>query len=360
MDEERRAVTALAQPQVGVAASVAGSYPRLRYMGSKYSLLPDLERVLTDLGGITVADPFSGSGVVSYLAHAMGREVWSSDYLAFPCVLTRAAVANRGVRLGEEDLAELLGPSRDDRSFIHETYGGILFTAEDLRALDSAWSVLASWRGPRRDLAIASLILAAARKQPRGVFTVTSSRYSIYDDGRRHLRMSMREHIREAAADWNRAVCDDGAPARVRRAPVDEAPRGADVVYLDPPYAPPRDDNDYIKRYWFLEGLADYWSDGSAQVMESTITRKLPKRPTPFGSRRTIEGALESTLERFSDSSLVLSYGSNAVPGLDTLVGMVRDVKGNATVRRIEHRYHFGTARHATRRQAIEYLVIGE
>lgn len=360
MDEERRAVTALTQPQVGVAASVAGSYPRLRYMGSKYSLLPDLERVLTDLGGITVADPFSGSGVVSYLAHAMGREVWSSDYLAFPCVLTRATVANRGARLGEEDLAELLGPSRDDRSFIHDTYAGILFTAEDLRTLDSAWSVLASWRGPRRDLAIASLILAAARKQPRGVFTVTSSRYSIYDDGRRHLRMSMREHIREAAADWNRAVCDDGTPARVRRAPVDEAPRGADVVYLDPPYAPPRDDNDYIKRYWFLEGLADYWSDGSAQVMESTITRKLPKRPTPFGSRRTIEGALESTLERFSDSSLVLSYGSNAVPGLDTLVGMVRDVKGNATVRRIEHQYHFGTARHATRRQAIEYLVIGE
>ncbi|BDA64257.1 DNA adenine methylase [Actinomyces capricornis] len=353
-------MTALTQVQASAAASVASRYPRLRYMGSKYSLLPDVERVLLDLGGATVADPFSGSGVVSYLAHAMGREVWSSDYLAFPCALTRATVANRGVRLGEEDLAELLGPSRDERSFIHDTYAGILFTAEDLRALDSAWSVLASWQGPRRDLAIASLILAAARKQPRGVFTVTSSRYSVYDDGRRHLRMSMREHIREAAADWNRAVCDDGAPARVRRAPVDEAPRGADVVYLDPPYAPPRDDNDYIKRYWFLEGLADYWNDGRAQVMESTLTRKLPKRPTPFGSRRTIEGALEGMLERFSDSSLVLSYGSNAVPGLDRLVGMVRDVKGNTEVRRINHRYHFGTARHATRRQAVEYLVIGE
>ena len=341
------------------AETVAARYPRLRYMGSKYALLPQLERVLGDLAGVTVADPFSGSGVVSYLAHTMGREVWASDYLAFPCVLTRATAANDGVRLSEEDLNELLGPNRDGRSHISRTYSGIFFTPEDLAVLDSAWSVLAAWEGVRRDLAIASLILAAARKQPRGVFTVTAPRYPAYDDGRRHLRMTLREHITEAARDWNRAVLDGGPRARVRRVPVEEAPRGADVVYLDPPYAPPRDDNDYIKRYWFLEGLADYWDGGRAEIMESTATRKLPKRPTPFGSRRTIEGALARTLDRFADSSVVLSYGSNAVPGLDALVGMVREVKGGAEVLRIDHRYHFGTARHATRRRAVEYLIVG-
>ena len=93
--------------------------------------------------------------------------------------------------------------------------------------LDSAWSVLAAWEGVRRDLAIASLILAAARKQPRGVFTVTVPRYPAYDDGRRHLRMTLREHITEAARDWNRAVLDGGPRARVRRVLVEEAPRGA-------------------------------------------------------------------------------------------------------------------------------------
>ena len=217
------------------AETVAARYPRLRYMGSKYALLPQLERVLGDLAGVTVADPFSGSGVVSYLARTMGREVWASDYLAFPCVLTRATAANDGVRLSEEDLNELLGPNRDGRSHISRTYSGILFTPEDLAVLDSAWSVLAAWEGVRRDLAIASLILAAARKQPRGVFTVTAPRYPAYDDGRRHLRMTLREHITEAARDWNRAVLDGGPRARVRRVPVEEAPRGADVVYLDPP-----------------------------------------------------------------------------------------------------------------------------
>lgn len=276
----------------------------------------------------------------------MGREVWSSDYLEFPCVLTRALVANYGVRLSDEDLDELLGPARDDRSFISRTYSGIIFIPDDLAVLDSAWSVLSGWEGVRRDLAIASLVLASARKQPRGVFTVTASRYSTYDDGRRQLRMPIRDHIREAARDWNLAVTSIGAPARVCRASVDEAPRGADVVYLDPPYAPPRDDNDCVKRYWFLEGLADYWDNGRAKVMENTLTRKLPKRATPFGSKKTIEGALKRTLERYSDSSVVLSYGSNAVPGLDSLVGMVQDIKGGAEVRTIDHRYHFGTARY--------------
>ena len=102
----------------------------------------------------------------------MGREVWTSDYLAFPCVLTRATAANDGVRLSEEDLDEFLGPNRDGRSYISRTYSEILFTPEDLAVLDLAWSVLAAWEGACRDLAIASFILAAARKQPRGVFTV--------------------------------------------------------------------------------------------------------------------------------------------------------------------------------------------
>ena len=357
-------MSAMPAVQADATTSVAGAvsirYPRLRYMGSKYALLPYLENALNELGGSVVADPFCGSGVVSYLAHAMGKEVWSSDYLAFPCVLTRAVVANHDVRLSDDDVNELLGPNVDGRSFISDTYSGIIFNPDDLATLDSAWSVLSTWEGARRDIAIASLILAAARKQPRGVFTVTASRYAIYDDGRRQLRMSMRDHIREAVRDWNRAVVRDGARARVLQMSVHEAPQGADVVYLDPPYAPPRDDNDYIKRYWFLEGLANYWHDGRAEIMESTMTRKLPKRPTPFGSRKTIEEALGATLERFAKSSLILSYGSNAVPTLDALEGMMREVKRNVRVCRIGHRYHFGNARHSVRRQAFEDLILGE
>ena len=48
-------------------------FPRLRYMGSRYRLVPYLAQVFTELGGATVLDAFSGSGVVSYLRPAPRR-----------------------------------------------------------------------------------------------------------------------------------------------------------------------------------------------------------------------------------------------------------------------------------------------
>ena len=338
------------------ALAQAQCYPHLRYMGSKYRLLPTLARVFEQIGGQTAGDPFAGSGVVSYLLKALGFEVTSSDYLNFPVTLVEAACVNQTQRLSQEDVARIVeGGNSDHRDFISSTYKGRFFTPSDLRFLDAAWSQIDLLEGSKRHLAIASLVLAAARKQPRGVFTVTGLRY---DDGRAALHMPLDEQFRICTEAWNKAIFE-GERCRAKQGDVSTAPLGADLVYLDPPYAPPRDDNDYVKRYWFLEGLASYWDNGTAPVMADTKTRKLPKRATPFGSKQTICSALAATFERFRDSTLVLSYGSNAVPDLDTLTGMLRDVKGSAPeVIELTHRYHFGTHRAATRREAVEYVVV--
>ena len=337
--------------------SRASSYPQLRYMGSKYRLLPILDDVFGQLGGRTAMDPFAGSGVVSYLLKARGYSVTTRDYLNFPVTLAEASCVNQTEQLTGHDIQAIAeAGNADGRDFISRTYRDRFFTGEDLNFLDAAWSQLALLQGPKRQLAIASLVLSAARKQPRGVFTVTGLRY---DDGRAQLHRPLAEQFVECAGAWNSAVFQ-GAPCQAVRGDVAEAdPTGIDVVYLDPPYAPPRDDNDYLKRYWFLEGLSDYWQDGTAAVMEGTKTRKLPKRPTAFGSRRTINDALNAVFEQFRDSAIVLSYGSNAVPGLDALVGMLRDVKGSTPeVLTLKHRYHFGTHLAATRREALEYVVV--
>ncbi|OPX16900.1 DNA methyltransferase, partial [Gordonia sp. i37] len=55
--------------------AAAQRFPRLRYMGSKYRLLPHLERTFAEIGGSTAVDAFSGSGVVSYLLKAQGFTV---------------------------------------------------------------------------------------------------------------------------------------------------------------------------------------------------------------------------------------------------------------------------------------------
>jgi DNA adenine methylase/adenine-specific DNA-methyltransferase len=128
------------------------------------------------------------------------------------------------------------------------------------------------------------------------------------------------------------------------------------LAYLDPPYAPPRDDADYIKRYHFLEGLATYWRN--QEIMWETRTRKLAKRPTPFASKRTVRPALERLFERFKESTLVVSYGSNADLGADELHALL--ARHRRIVRRIEipHRYAFGTHTAATRRAATEWVFV--
>ncbi len=335
----------------------AQAFPRLRYMGSKYQLLPHLERLFAVLGGQTAIDAFSGSGVVSYLLKAQGFSVTSNDFLAFPGMITRAAVANSSVKLTNADVDRICGPSADDRDFIQTKFDGLYFNAEDREFLDSAWSHIDLLIGFKRDIAISALVLSAVRRQPRGVFTFTDS--TRYADGRRDLQTSLRDHFRRAVAEYNAVVFGNGGKSRSVTGDVfDLDTEAADLVYLDPPYAPPRDDADYIKRYHFLEGLSVYWRD--VTIMEETKTKKLEKRFTPFAYKRTIDDALLRTFEHFEQSgAIVLSYSSNALPGADRIVDLLGKVKPNVRKIAVDYKYSFGTHAAATRRDVAEYLFVG-
>jgi adenine-specific DNA-methyltransferase len=246
------------------------------------------------------------------------------------------------------------GPNRDGRDFIAETFDGLYFPAADHAFLDAAWSRIEALDEQRRALALSALCLAAAQKQPRGVFTVTTPRY---DDGRRQFRMSLEALFVEAVQRCNAAVFP--GRATVRHGDVFELdPTGFALAYLDPPYAPPRDDTCYVKRYHFLEGLATYWR--GQEIMWETRTRKLVKRHTPFGSKRTVRSALDRLFEHFAPvDALVISYGSNADLGPDELQALLR--RHRKSVRRIEipHRYAFGTHEQARRRTATEFVFVG-
>jgi DNA adenine methylase/adenine-specific DNA-methyltransferase len=329
-------------------------YPRLRFMGSKHRLAPRLAELFATLPPGPAVDAFSGSGVVAYTLKATGRTVLANDQLAFAATLARATVANDGERLDADDVMQLLAGNRDGRDFIATTFAGLYFAPADHAFLDAVWSQLSAFAGAKRALAVGALCLAAAWKQPRGVFTVTTPRY---DDGRRQLRMSLRELFLEAVDAFNRAVFAGPACRATQGDVLAIDPEPYALAYLDPPYAPPRDDADYIKRYHFLEGLATYWR--GQEIMWETRTRKLRKRPTPFAYKRSAAEALDRTFAHFARSAIVLSYGSNAAIAIDELAALLRRHKRR--VRRVEipHRYGFGTHAAARRRAATEYVLVG-
>jgi adenine-specific DNA-methyltransferase len=334
------------------------SYPELRYMGSKHRLLPWIHSVLRTLPFTTAADPFVGSGCVAYLLKSMGKAVVASDFLNFPTVLATATVANNAYQLDGSALKLLLAPRRNGPHFIEKTFTGIFFCPEDLRLLDKVSANVEELENPYlQAVARASLIRSCLKKQPRGVFTV-SGNLSHYDDGRRDLRLSMEEHFLEQARAFNGVVFENGQEHQVKRTDVfNLSPSGIDLVYLDPPYVPRSDDNCYMKRYHFLEGLSCYWK--GVRIMEDTRVKKIEKPYTPFSYRKCAIEAFDKMFCLFRDSIIVLSYSSNGYPDCNQLENLLRRYKPNVTRYEKPHRYHFGTHDRVERAAVNEYLIIG-
>jgi len=338
------------------------SLPQLRYMGSKYRLLPWIHSVLAQLDFVSAADLFSGSACVSYLLKCMGKRVVTNDFLNFAMQIALATIANPRYKLSNNHRQMLLerNPARGD--FIERTFSGIFFTPSDLRFLDNTWANIPELPTRyHRALAIAALVRACVKRQPRGVFTVAGDP-DHYKDGRRDLQLSLQEHFLEGVRLYNEVVFDNAQKNEAVRGDAFEIDVGpVDLVYMDPPYVPRADDNCYIKRYHFLEGLASCWREEGTEILQSTRVKKIPKRFTPFSYRRTAAEAFDRLFAKFRQSILVLSYSSNGYPDLEVLVGLMRKHKADVNVFEREHRYHFGTHGNVSgsRVSVREFLIVG-
>ena len=265
-------------------------------------------------------------------------------------------MANQDETLAPEEVETLCSPNRDGRDFIATTFAGLYFPDADHAFLDAAWSHVDELQGAKRALALSALCLAAAWKQPRGVFTVTTPRY---DDGRRQLHMSPRgrssggrdalQRRRDARARPRRRA---GTSSRSTRA----TPRSPTSTRRTRRRATTRVTSSATtsSRAWRRTGAARRSCGRRAPASWSSATRRsAPRRPSG--------DALDRLFDHFSaPQALVVSYGSNADLGaveLEALLGRHR-----RNVRRIEipHRYAFGTHVAATRRAATEYVFVAE
>ena len=329
-------------------------------MGSKYKLLDWIEKELKSYKFDSVLDGFSGSGAVSYLFKTMGKTVYSNDFLYMSYTLARATSENSSVILSPEDLDLLYSETAGADNFIQTTFKDIFFSEEELIFLDRiSHNITLLDNEYKQCLAKSALIRSCLKKQPRGVFTI-SGNLDKHNDGRRDLRLSLSEHFREQVETYNATVFDNGKENRAFHGDIyelDEKALAPDLVYLDPPYVPRSDDNCYVKRYHFVEGLSKYWEGET--ILYDTKVRKIEKKYTPFSYRRTAVEAFDRMFEKFSDSIIALSYSSNGYPGLEELTEIMGRYKKTVEIKEKDHRYHFGTHKAVNRAQVKEYLIIG-
>jgi DNA adenine methylase/adenine-specific DNA-methyltransferase len=195
------------------------------------------------------------------------------------------------------------------------------------------------------------------KRQPRGVFTVAGDPER-YKDGRRDVQLSIREHFIEQLSELNAVIFDNGRKNKALcRDVFSLSGFEVDLVYMDPPYVPRSDDNCYMKRYHFLEGLSCYWEN--VEILQDSRVKKIVKPYTPFSYRRDAVDAFDRLFKQFANSILVLSYSSNGFPDLDVLVRLMKRYKTDVDVHSRDHRYHFGTHKQAKRAKVKEYLIVG-
>ena len=333
-------------------------YPATRYMGSKSKLLPQIWAVASQFNFDTVVDLFSGSGIVGYMFKAQGKTVISNDYMVMSATFTKAMVENNNVILPLDEAKKLLIEKKESDHFVEETFQGLYYKDEENRLIDILRTNIAAIRDQyKKAIAMTALIRACTKKRPRGIFTYTGDRYN---DGRRDLKKSLEQQFLEAVESINNAIFDNGCENKSKNGDAMKVKiKHPDLVYIDPPYYSPLSDNEYVRRYHFVEGLARDWK--GVEIQENTVTKKFKSYPTPFSTRKGAKDAFDKLFKKFSDSILIVSYSSNSQPTQDEMVMLMSKYKEHVEVVPIDYTYSFGNQKHArtNRNKVQEYLFVG-
>ena len=327
-------------------------------MGSKRKLLDEIWKIASRFEFDSVIDLFSGSGIVGYMFKAHGKQVVSNDYMSMSAMFTKAMIENNNTILPVNEAKLLLKPASDCDHFVSEKFKGLYYTDEENQVIDTLRTNIAKMNDEyKKSIALTSLIRACTKKRPRGIFTYTGHRY---DDGRRDLQKTMEQQFLEAVESVNSAVFDNGKTnISVNGDALELKSDQADLVYIDPPYYSPLSDNEYVRRYHFVEGLARDWK--GVEIQEHTKTKKFKSYPTPFSTKNGASEAFDRLFRKYKDSILIVSYSSNSLPDQEEMVKTMERYKEHVEVIPVDYTYSFGnqgTAR-THRNNVQEYFFVG-
>lgn len=334
-------------------------YPPTRYMGSKCKLLKDIWAVASQFDFDTAIDLFSGSGIVGYMLKSCGKSVISNDYMSMAATFSKAMIENSNVIMPLEEAESLLEPNEPVDGFVERTFQGLYFSDDDNHLIDILRANIQRVKNPyKRAIAMSALIRACLKKRPRGIFSYIGNRY---DDGRKDLHTSFRDQFLSAVGMINGAVfdnCHENVSKNMDALSLKQVECG--LVYIDPPYYSPLSDNEYVRRYHFVEGLARDWQ--GVQIQDHTVTKKFKSYPTPFSSRKGAVEAFDLLFKHFRESILLVSYSSNSQPTLDEMIDIMANYKHHVEVVPVDYKYSFGNQGHKVgdNNNAVqEYLFVG-
>lgn len=344
-------------PELETGVDLFQNFPGTRYMGSKNKILPKIWEHLKKIPFDSVYDAFAGSNVVSYFLKCQGKEIITNDFLKISYVGAKAIIENQRRKLSHDKVQTLLATNRNN-GFIQRTFQDIFFDKQENAFLDKVRKNIGDLENDYdRAIAHSALVRACMKKRSRGIFTFVGERY---DDGRKDMKQSLEEHFLESVRLYNNAVFDNHKQNKSYNERAEHFHVDADLVYLDPPYFSPKSDNDYVRRYHFVEGLVRNWE--GLEIQQESVVKKFKSFPSPFSRRDTAHNAFEAFFAKHRRSTITVSYSSNSFPSKEELTELLGRYKEDVFCHEIDHTYSFGNQGHKTgnvNNRVKEYLFIG-
>lgn len=376
----------------------------MNYIGSKYSLLSDIETVLNDFGvpanGIAL-DLFAGTGVVAQLLKARGHVVYANDWQCY-AYLTNVAYLEHNALPGfdalladgvwqsqihthgnEPEIATysitgqrvLTEPAPATRVLRYlnqmpgchgaffEAYcqggqaGRLYFSRENGLRIQAMRDHIETWHidhlisAREKAWLIACLIKAADR---------VANTASVYGAYLKHLKKTAQKSLAlpaleptTSAHENHRVFCEDGNALLSRFAPGELR-----LTYVDPPY----NHRQYNANYHILETIAR-WDLAQFEPRGVTGLRHAAENHSDFCVRRRVEGAFRTLFERVTSEYLLISYNNEGLLSKEKLLALFDEFCTDVQAVEIKYNRFRADVDRANRvykaDHTHEYLIIG-
>ena len=295
---------------------------RLNYIGSKYNLLDWIVSTLKSvtghqtLEGLTIADLFSGTGIVSYHLRTLGATVLSNDAELYSSVIAKAMTICTYTPRCQELIAQLNEECKTSSQVgyvtvhysPHEGNERMFFTEENAKRIDYLRNRIEQLNLEPNEYAflLASLLVSADR-----VSNVPAV-YGCYlksfkDRATRDLELVPIHMNSDPAVDGSRTYNSDVLTL--------ELP-AVDVAYLDPPY----NGRQYSKNYFPLNIIAKTPSEletepplkGKTGIPEDCFL-------SPFCRKKEALDSFDKLFRTLPAKYILLSYSSEGIVTKDVL-----------------------------------------
>ena len=334
-------------------------FPSTRYRGSKRKVLPWIYENMSNLEFDTVLDAFSGTSSVSYLFKKMGKEVTSNDILSSNYHTSLAFIQNKHVTLEDDEIEFIVTKNDYDYpSFIQDTFKDIYFKDDENQWLDVAIKNIEMLSDicPKNEfkykkaLAYHALFQACISKRPYNLFhrknlnmrlATVSRNFNNHTTWETPFETMFKRFCNES----NTKIFDNGRCNKTECINILDAKKtDYDLVYFDPPYFREKrtNDTDYLLNYHFLEGILNYsnWDD----LIDHGKKHKPLKNDTPSWSLKDVENNMDCLFNEFSESTIVISYGSPGEPSIQCIKELLAQYKNDISIKQKKYNYSLNRA----------------